>query len=54
MTLDLLEAAGGEPWRDAASFWTARTRAIVDLDAPVATLDLDALRFNALDRKSVV
>lgn len=49
MTLDLLEAAGGEPWRDAASFWTARTRAIVDLDAPVATLDLDALRFNALD-----
>ena len=49
MTLDLLDAAGGEPWRDAASFWEARTRAIVDLDAPVATLDLDALRFNALD-----
>ncbi|MFT3796819.1 alanine racemase [Microbacterium sp.] len=50
MTLDLLGApAAGEPWLDAASSWAARTAAVAHLPAPVATIDVDALRHNALD-----
>lgn len=51
MTLDLLSAPTGaaEPWADAASYWKTRTAAISSVSGPVATIDLDALRFNALD-----
>ena len=51
MSLDLLAdpgpAAGG--WTDPAAYWAARTAAVRDLPAPVATIDVDALRHNALD-----
>ncbi len=52
MTLDLLavaDATVGEPWTDAAAYWPARTTTIADISGPVATIDVDALRFNALD-----
>lgn len=52
MSLDLLAApapAVAEPWRDAAAYWAARTSAIADISGPVATIDVDALRHNALD-----
>lgn len=52
MSLDLLAASAvtsAEPWTDRAAYWGARTASIADLSGPVATIDLDALRFNALD-----
>jgi len=52
MSLDLLElpvSAPAEPWSDAPTYWRARTDAIAGLSAPVASIDLDALRHNALD-----
>lgn len=51
MTLDLLavRASAREPWKDAASYWKARTDAVSALSGPVASIDLDALQFNALD-----
>lgn len=51
MSLDLLTAPSSvaEPWTDAAAYWGARTEAISDLSGPVASIDLDALRYNALD-----
>ncbi len=52
MSLDLLAPTAvttTEPWADPAAYWRARTDAIADLSGPVATIDLDALRFNALD-----
>lgn len=50
MSLDLLgRPAGAEPWTQPADYWGARTAAISDLSGPVATIDLDALRYNALD-----
>lgn len=52
MSLDLLAApavTSAEPWSDPAAYWAARTEAIAGLSGPVATIDLDALRFNALD-----
>lgn len=50
MGLDLLAQPGGsEPWRDARAYWGAMTRATRGLSAPVAALNLDALRYNALD-----
>ncbi|GAA3915174.1 alanine racemase [Microbacterium invictum] len=52
MTLDLLAApdvATGEPWTNAAAYWSARTAAIADVSGPVAAIDVGALRYNALD-----
>lgn len=52
MTLDLLagpDVATGEPWQNPARYWTARTAAVADVSGPVATIDIDALRYNALD-----
>lgn len=50
MSLDLLTAsAHAQPWNDPARFWAARTAATAHLPAPVAAIDLDALRYNALD-----
>lgn len=52
MTLDLLSAPttpDAEPWRAAASYWSGLTRAVADLSGPVATIDVAALRHNALD-----
>lgn len=52
MSLDLLAApaaAPAEPWSDPAAFWRARSAAIADRSGPVATIDVDALRYNALD-----
>jgi len=55
MTLDLrgmsttTPAVSGEPWRDASTYWRARTDAVAHLPGPVATIDVDALRYNALD-----
>lgn len=53
MTLDLLAepetAQGPHPWSDAAGHWRAMTEAVSDISGPVAALDVDALRYNALD-----
>jgi len=51
MSLDLLAApvAAPEAWADPASYWRARTAAIAGRSGPVATIDVDALRHNALD-----
>lgn len=46
--LDLPRPAG-EPWSDPASYWAARSAAISGLSGPVASIDLEALRFNAMD-----
>jgi D-serine deaminase-like pyridoxal phosphate-dependent protein len=55
MSLDLLtpraaaSSTVAQPWKDAASYWNARTAAIAGVSGPVATIDVDALRYNALD-----
>lgn len=52
MTIDLLSppsTTDAEPWRAAASYWTGLTRAAADLSGPIATIDVAALRHNALD-----
>jgi D-serine deaminase-like pyridoxal phosphate-dependent protein len=52
MSLDLLAAvdsSGVRPGSDPASYWTAMTDAVADADAPVAAVNLAALRYNALD-----
>ena len=51
MSLDLVQDAGGarEPWADPVAYWSAHTDAIASLSGHVAPIDLDALRFNALD-----
>lgn len=50
--LDLLGAAPPtppEPWRDPSVYWRGLTTAVRDVPAPVAVIDLTALRYNALD-----
>ncbi|MFT4215500.1 MAG: alanine racemase [Microbacterium sp.] len=50
MTVDLFAGTGtGEPWLEGDTYWPARTAAVSGLPAPVATIDIDALRHNALD-----
>ncbi|WP_127475810.1 alanine racemase [Microbacterium sulfonylureivorans] len=50
MSLDLLSSpTASEPWKDPASYWGAVTRAVSGVSGPVATLNLPALRYNALD-----
>ena len=50
--LDLLAAspdAAVEPWNDAADYWGAMTRAVSGQSGPIAAVNVDALRYNALD-----
>jgi Predicted amino acid aldolase or racemase len=50
MSLDLLATpTGSEPWRQPAMHWDAMTRAVEGISGPVAAIDLEALRHNALD-----
>jgi hypothetical protein len=51
MSLDLLSLppATGPGWDDPAAFWAARSAAVSAVSGPVAAIDLDALRFNAMD-----
>ncbi|MFT4212003.1 MAG: alanine racemase [Microbacterium sp.] len=50
MTLDLLAPRGAaEPWREPWAYWGAMTHATATVPAPVAALNVDALRYNALD-----
>ncbi|WP_431801438.1 alanine racemase [Microbacterium sp. bgisy203] len=52
MSLDLLAASAPTPaeaWHDPATYWPARSAAVADLSAPVASIDVEALRHNALD-----
>lgn len=52
MSLDLLAPPSVptvEPWARPESYWRARTVAVASLSGPVATIDVDALRHNALD-----
>lgn len=51
MSLDLLSLppATGPGWNDPAAFWAARSAAVSAVSGPVAAIDLDALRFNAMD-----
>ncbi|MBN9213325.1 MAG: alanine racemase [Microbacterium sp. SCN 70-200] len=54
MSLDLLaepvsQPAIAEPWRDPARYWRSRTDAVASAAGPVASIDVDALRHNALD-----
>lgn len=38
-----------QPWLDPANYWPGQTSAVAELSAPVATIDLEALKFNAHD-----
>jgi D-serine deaminase-like pyridoxal phosphate-dependent protein len=51
MSLDLLAAPApaAQSWRDAAVYWQAMTDATAAVSGPVAAIDVDALRHNALD-----
>lgn len=55
MSLDLLtprataSPTAAQPWTDAAAYWQARSAAIAAVSGPVATIDVDALQYNALD-----
>ncbi len=51
MSLDLLSLRlqSDDARRDPSASWAARSAAIAELSGPVATIDLDALRFNAMD-----
>ncbi|HKT57412.1 MAG TPA: alanine racemase [Microbacterium sp.] len=50
MSLDLLSPAPlvGRPWEDGA-YWPGMAQAVAGESGPIATIDLAALRFNALD-----
>jgi D-serine deaminase-like pyridoxal phosphate-dependent protein len=47
--IDLLRGGGSQPWHDPRAYWEGMTRAVADLPAPIAAVNLDALRYNALD-----
>ncbi len=52
MTLDLIDMPAPrhpEPWRDPVGYWRSRTAAVSGVSGPVASIDVDALRYNALD-----
>ncbi len=50
MSLDLLSTpTATKPWDQPASYWDAMTRAIADISGPVAAINAEALRYNALD-----
>ena len=41
--------SAGLPWKDPSTWWPRLTAATAHLPAPVAVIDLEALRFNAVD-----
>ncbi|MFD5215591.1 amino acid deaminase/aldolase [Microbacterium sp. NPDC058345] len=49
LTADLSPAAAREPWCEPRSWWRSLTEATAHLPAPVAVIQRDALRHNALD-----
>ncbi|WP_194411160.1 alanine racemase [Microbacterium cremeum] len=50
MSLDLLSTSPATtPWSNAASYWGAMSDAVTAISGPVAAIDVDALRYNALD-----
>ena len=51
MSIDLLapRSSFAEPWSNPAGFWSQRTASLSSLSGPVAVIDLDALRYNAMD-----
>lgn len=50
MSLDLLSPpTATEPWRTPAAYWGGMTRALEGVSGPVAALNTEALRYNALD-----
>lgn len=60
MSLDLLAAPpaadtalgghrGAPAWNHPTAYWRARTAAVAGISGPVATIDVDGLRYNALD-----
>jgi D-serine deaminase-like pyridoxal phosphate-dependent protein len=50
MSLDLLTDTPSPPsWSDPATYWPTLTSALEGISGPVATIDIAALRYNALD-----
>ncbi|MFT2815681.1 alanine racemase [Leifsonia sp. A12D58] len=49
MQIDLSKPPLAKPWLMPERYWSGMTAATADLDAPVAALNLDALRYNAHD-----
>ena len=50
MSLDLLSTPGTTtPWAHPASYWDAMTAALAEVSGPVAAINTEALRYNALD-----
>lgn len=50
MSLDLLSTpTATKPWAHPASYWGAMTHALADISGPVAAINAEALRYNALD-----
>src|SRR6478735_1971362 len=50
MSLDLLTPSTTTPsWSDPTAYWPAMSQAIAGVSGPVATVDVGALRYNALD-----
>ncbi len=51
MAIDLLDVhpRSQQPWSDPDAYWAARSAAVAGVSGPVATIDLDALRYNAMD-----
>lgn len=50
MSLDLLSTpTATKPWDHPASYWDAMSHALADVSGPVAAINAEALRYNALD-----
>ncbi|MBW9093493.1 alanine racemase [Microbacterium jejuense] len=50
MSLDLLSTpTATKPWSHSASYWGAMSHALADVSGPVAAINAEALRYNALD-----
>ena len=50
MSLDLLSRPPAtKPWSNTASYWGAMSHAVSAISGPVAAINVDALRYNALD-----
>ncbi|MBF4995392.1 alanine racemase [Arthrobacter gandavensis] len=47
--LDLAAVTAAEPWRNPDVYWASLTRAVEEIPAPAAVLELDALRWNTRD-----
>lgn len=47
--LDLSGGSAAEPWQNPGAYWASLGRAVEEVPAPAAVLELDALRWNARD-----